>query len=114
MESEIDFQLGIVLRNPSAATRGNPKLEAALPISADIAALAGIALDAMAAIETGHAPGTDRRGRAKELLDRQFAKEQASESFIEVFTMQQPPADLLISITPGVRKIVEAAVILGP
>jgi hypothetical protein len=68
----------------------------------------------MAAIETGHAPGTDWRGRAKELLDRQFAKERASESFIEVFTMQQPPADLLISITPGVRKIVEAAVILGP
>jgi hypothetical protein len=52
MESEIDFQLGIVLRNPSAATGGNPKLEAALPISADIAALAGIALDAMAAIES--------------------------------------------------------------
>jgi hexosaminidase len=98
----------------TAVARGNPQLEAALPISADIAALAGIALDAMAAIETGHAPGTDWRGRAKELLDRQFAKERASESFIEVFTMQQPPADLLISITPGVRKVVEAAVILGP
>jgi hypothetical protein len=26
-----------------------------------------------------------------------------------VFTLQQPPADLLIAITPGVRKLVEAA-----
>jgi hypothetical protein len=38
----------------------------------------------------------------------------ASESMIQVFTMQQPPADLLISITPGVRKLVEAAENLGP
>jgi hypothetical protein len=28
--------------------------------------------------------------------------------------MQQPPADFLISIMPGVRKLVEAAVTLGP
>jgi hexosaminidase len=32
---------------------------------------------------------------------------------IQVFTMHQPPADLLISITPGVRTFVEAAVTLG-
>ena len=44
-------------------------LETALPISADIAALAGIGLDAVAAIESGHVPGSDWRRRAKELLD---------------------------------------------
>jgi hexosaminidase len=38
----------------AAVARGNPQLEAALPISADIAALAGIGLDAAAAIESGH------------------------------------------------------------
>jgi N-acetyl-beta-hexosaminidase len=32
----------------------------------------------------------------------------------QVVTMEQPPADLLISITPGVRTLVEAAVSLGP
>jgi hexosaminidase len=94
--------------------RGNPKLETALPISADIAALAGIGLDAVAAVESGRAPGPDWRGRAQELLDRQAAAEKASESIVQVVTMQQPPADLLISITPGIRKLVDAAASLGP
>ena len=98
----------------AAVARGNPQLEAALPISADIAALAGIGLDAVAAVESGRAPGTDWRGRAQELLDRQAAAEKASASIIQVVTMQQPPADLLISITPGVRRLVEAVVSLGP
>lgn len=97
----------------AAVARGKPQLEAALPISADIAALAGIALDAMDAIESGRAPGNDWRGRAKEILDRQAAAEKASENILQVLTMQQPPADLLISITPGVRKLVEVAVSLG-
>jgi hexosaminidase len=43
----------------AAVARGNQKLEAALPISNDIAALAGIGLDAMAAIESGRAPDAD-------------------------------------------------------
>jgi hexosaminidase len=97
----------------AAVARGNPPLEAALPISADIAALARIGLDAVAAIEGGQAPGADWCGRAKALLDRQAAAEKASESIIQVLTMQQPPADLLISITPGVRKLMEAAVSPG-
>jgi hexosaminidase len=92
-----------------AIARGKPQLEAALPISTDIAALAGIALDAVAAIESGRAPATDWNGRAKEVLDRQAAAEKASENIIQVVTMQQPPADVLISITPGVRKLAEAA-----
>ena len=91
-----------------------PQLEAALPISADIAAVAGIGLDAVAAVESASAPGTDWRGRANELLDRQAAAEKASESIIQVVTMEQPPADLLISITPGIRTLVEAAVSLRP
>lgn len=93
--------------------RGKPRLEAALPISADIAALAGIALDAVAAIESGRAPDSEWRRRAKEVLDRQAKFQKASENIIEVLTMQQPPADLLISIAPGVRKLVEAAVSQG-
>jgi len=46
--------------------------------------------------------------------DRQAAAEKASEGIILVVTMQPPPADLLIRITPGVRKLVEAALRLGP
>lgn len=48
-----------------------------------------------------------------ELLDRQSAAEKASESIVQVVAMDQPPADLLISITPGVRMLVEAAANLG-
>ena len=40
--------------------------------------------------------------------------EKASESIIRVVTMQQPPADLLISIIPSIRTLVEAAAGLGP
>ena len=98
----------------ASVARGKPELEVALPISADVAALAVIALDAMAAIETGHAPGTDWLGRAVELLERQLAAERASESMVQAFTAQQPQGDLLISITRGVRKLVDAAVIIGP
>jgi hypothetical protein len=53
-------------------------------------------------------------GENEELLDRQATAEKASESIVSVVTMQQPPADLLISITPGVRRLVAAAVSLGP
>ena len=98
----------------SAVAEDNPQLAAALPISAETAAFAWIALDAMGAIESGRAPGADWRGRVQELLDHQAAAEKASESVIQVSTMQQPPADLLISITPGVRILVEAAVSLNP
>ena len=98
----------------AVVARARPQLEAALPISADIAALAGIGLDAVAAIESGRAPGSDWRRRAQELLDRQAAAEKASESIIQAVTMQQPPADLLVSITPGVRTLVAGVVSLGP
>ena len=74
----------------AAVATGNPQLEAALPISADIAELAEIAMDAVTAIETGQAPSTNWRGGAKQLLDRQSAAEKASESIIQAFTMQQP------------------------
>jgi hexosaminidase len=94
----------------TAVAKGNPQLQAALPISDEIATLAGIGLDAIAAVESGRPPNSDWRSRAKQLLDRQAAAEKASESIIQVVTMEQPPADLLISITPGVSELVEAAV----
>jgi hypothetical protein len=68
----------------------------------------------VAAVESGRASGTDWRGRARELLDRGAAAEKASERVIQVVTMQQPPADLLISIMRGVRNLVDSAVSLGP
>src|SRR5262245_20621383 len=97
----------------AVVAKGRPQLQAALSISADIAALAAIGLDAVAAVESRRAPSTDWRGRAKNPLDRQAAAEKASENIVQVITMEQPPADLLISVTPGVRKLVKAALRLG-
>jgi hexosaminidase len=93
-----------------AIASSSAQLEVALLISADIAALARMGLDALALVESGRAPDAGWPGHANELLDRQAAAERASESIVQVLTMQQPPADLLISITPGIRKLVEAAV----
>jgi hypothetical protein len=50
----------------------------------------------------------------QELLDRQAAAEKASETIVQVATMSQPAADLLISLTPGVRPLVDAAVAVRP
>ena len=96
------------------AARDRPLLEVALPISADVSALSTIGLEAITAIERGKAPGTNWRTRAKDVLDRQAAAERASSGMLEVATMEQPPADLLISITPGVRMLAEAAARLRP
>jgi hexosaminidase len=57
----------------AAVANGVPQLEAALPISDAVAALAAMGLDVIAAVESGRAPGADWHGRAKELLDRQAA-----------------------------------------
>jgi hypothetical protein len=61
-----------------------------------------------AAVDSGRAPGADWRGRAMEILDRQAAAERASESMVQAITVEQPPADPLISIALGIRKLVEA------
>jgi hypothetical protein len=47
------------------------------------------------------------------LLNRQAAAERASGSIVQVVTMQQPSANLLISIALDVRALVEAAVSLA-
>lgn len=38
-----------------------------------------------------------------------WAAERASESIVQVVTMPQPPADLLIRIPPGIHTLVDAA-----
>ena len=97
----------------SRVAKGRPMLEAALPISADIAELAYIGLNAVDTIQGGRGLDIEWPRRARKVLDRQAAAEKASENIIQVLIMPQPAADLLISITPGVRKLVEAAASAG-
>jgi hexosaminidase len=94
----------------SKVAAGKPKLEAAMPISADVAALAELGLAAMAAIEAGRPLAAEVAVKGKALLDRQDAAEKASASQEAVFmASEQPPADLLIAVTPGIRTLMEAA-----
>jgi len=90
-----------------AIARGRPALEAALPISADIAEMAQAGLDAMDAIEAGK-PLADRAS-AEAVLARAEAFDAASARPIFSFLGKQPPADLIIKITPGIRALVAAA-----
>src|SRR5688572_1070781 len=91
----------------------NPQIEPALPISLTSPRLPGSAWIqggarngpctahwlARACEGTARAPRRDPKG-----VGRQHSGG----------TMEQPAADLLISVTPGLRKLVEAAVPLGP
>ena len=90
-----------------AVAKGRPALEAALPISADIAALAAAGLTAMDAIETGK-PMADRAG-VEALLSRAEAFDAASARPLFSFLGKQPSADLIIKITPGIRALLAAA-----
>ena len=59
--------------------------------------------------EAGKPLPPDLAARAKTVLDRADAFEAASARPIFSFFGQRPPADLIIMVTPGVRRLVEAA-----
>lgn len=86
---------------------GNPLLEAALPTSAQIAALAAAGLDAVEAIEAGRPLAPARLAQARELLRILEVQEAASYRPFDAFLRPQPPADLIVKIGPGIRTLVE-------
>lgn len=89
-----------------AIARGKPLLEAALPTSAQLAALADAGLAALDAIEAGRRLDEPD---ARVLLDTLAAQEAASWRPFDSFLRKQPPADLIVKIGPGVRLLVDAA-----
>ncbi|WP_158278084.1 beta-N-acetylhexosaminidase [Caulobacter endophyticus] len=92
-----------------AVAKGRPALEAALPISTDIAALATAGLQAMDAAETGKPLSQEDLAAAEAVLTRVTAFEAASARPLFSFLGKQPPADLIIKISPGVRALLTAA-----
>jgi hexosaminidase len=89
--------------------KGRPALEQALPISADIAAMAQAGLAAIDALEAGKPMSDIDRAQARAVLARAEAFDAASARPLFSFLGKQPPADLIIKITPGVRALVSAA-----
>lgn len=92
-----------------AVAKDRPALEAALPISADIALMAQAGLMALDAIEAGKPLPDADRARAEAVLARAEAFDAASARPIFSFLGKQPPADLIIKITPGIRALLAAA-----
>ena len=93
-----------------AAARGVSALEAALPVSQDLAALAETGLEAMGYIEAGRAPDQAWVAAAAGLIGRQKDAAAASASIpVAIGGAQQPPALLLIAITPAIEQLVAVA-----
>lgn len=88
---------------------GKPRLEAALPTSAQLAALASAGLEALDAIEAGRTLQPNRLAAARAILDALAKQESASWRPFDAFLNEQPPADLILKIGPGIRMLVDAA-----
>jgi hexosaminidase len=84
------------------AARGHPDLEAALPVSADVATLADIGLKSLDAIADHRPLDPEARAQGAAALDRAAKSAAASARPVFAFLQPQPPADLWIAIAPAV------------
>lgn len=92
------------------AARGVGPLEAALPISQDLASLSRTGLEAVDLIAGRKRASKAWSAQAAGLIGRQHAAVAASASIpIATGGAKQPPALLLIAITPSIEKLVAAA-----
>ncbi|NTZ86848.1 beta-N-acetylhexosaminidase [Burkholderia metallica] len=108
----LEAQLRIWRDNPTLyrdAAAGRPELEAALPVSDDLAEMARGGLAAIEALRNGQTLPADAAARVAAVLDRAAAAEQASSTYLRSAMMAQPPADLIVTIAPGIRALVKAA-----
>ena len=92
-----------------AIASGKPMLEAALPASRQVAALAEAGLAAVDAIEAGKPLDAKAGSAARALLDALAVQEAASWRPFDAFLNPQPPADLIVKIGPGLRILIDAA-----
>jgi hexosaminidase len=98
----------------AAAAERAPALRDALPVSADLAALAEAGLAAIDDIAAGRCAAPEQTAQRRSLLQRQDAWREASATPFSAFMRPQPPADLLIAVGPVVRRLVDRAAAPGP
>lgn len=92
------------------AAEAAPALQPAIPISADLAALATAGIEAVEFVEQGRRPPSPWRAATAVLLKRQADAAAASASIPTVQGgAKQPPANLLIIATPPIARLIEAA-----
>lgn len=94
----------------AAAAKGVAALEAALPVSSDVAELAQLGLEAVTLIAKKQAPKAAWRKQADEALKRQAQWVANSASIpVSIGGAKQPPAQLLIIIAPAIGRLIAAA-----
>ncbi|MBL8553978.1 MAG: beta-N-acetylhexosaminidase [Phenylobacterium sp.] len=92
-----------------AQAAANPSIREVLPVSAEIAGLATAGLAALDALEAGKPLAADAAERGRSAIARAEASEAASARPIFAFFGKRPPGDLIITVTPGLRALIEAA-----
>jgi hexosaminidase len=97
----------------AAAAERAPALREALPVSADLAALAEAGIAAIDDITAGRCAAPEWTAQQAPLLQRQDAWREASATPFSAFMRPQPPADLLIAIAPAVRRLADRAAASG-
>lgn len=93
----------------SKVAAGRPLLEAAIPTARDIAALGNLGLAALDTIESGKPMAAEQITAARALIKKLKDYEEASKEFLSGFMKKQPPADLIILVTPDVEKLINMA-----
>ena len=96
-----------------AVAAGNPLLEAALPTSAQLAALASAGLNAIAAREARKPLPAEELAQGRQLLETLRQQEAASWRPFDPFLSAQPPADLILKIGPAIQTLLDAATKAG-
>lgn len=91
------------------AAAGRPMLEAAIPAAKDLSALGVLGLAALDTIEKGKPLPPEQLTYGRALLKKLADFDNASRSLMAVSMMKQPPAHLIILVTPDVARLVDAA-----
>lgn len=87
----------------------SPILKSAVSRSRDLRDLSDAALQAMDLIEKGQKPESAWLSKQNELVDQQFAFDDATKDMGSVKSKLQPPADLILGIHPTVRLLLDRA-----
>ena len=98
----------------SAIAERSPMLKAAVPRSLELRDLSVAGLKAMDLLERGEKPDPAWLASQNELVDKQFAYDDASRDMGSVKSRPQAPADLVLAIHPTIRLLLDRATAKAP
>ena len=93
----------------AAAAKGNVMLQPALPVSAELKALAEAGLKALDASDDRASFSTQDAAASQLLLNKALATEASTDKPLLSFLVPRPPADVVIPIGAGIQTLFDAA-----